>query len=541
MAELDHLQNDMARSGAHLIYGSGEMAELIRAFDWSSTPLGSIENWSDALLITVNTMLGNRQPNFLFWGGDLLQFYNDAFRPSLGFDKHPKAVGQRGTECWAEIWYIIGPQIEAVMQRGESFWFEDQLVPFYRNGKLEEIYWTYSYSPVRDAEGKIQGTLVTCSETTGRVLAERALRTEQERLLSLFHQAPAFLTVLRGPEHVIEMRNLRYQELIGPRDVIGKKVSEAVPESVAQGFLETLDTVYRTGETFVAQGHPIDLQRTPGKPLERRYIDFVYQAIREIDGSISGILVLGVDVTDRKKAETALLNTEKLAAVGRLAASIAHEINNPLSSVTNLLYLARHSDDINEMHGFLEIAERELRRVSVISNQTLRFHRQSTKPLPVRSEELFESVLSIHQGRLVNSSIEVQKQFRTESAVVCFDGEIRQVLNNLVGNAIDAMQSAGGTLFARSREATDWRTGERGLVFTVADTGTGMSHEVLKRIFEPFFTTKGIGGTGLGLWVCTEIVNRHHGVLRVKSRQGADKNGTVFSLFLPFNERLVGR
>jgi PAS domain-containing protein len=216
MVDSRRFQENPSRSGTNLIFGSGEIAEIIRAFDWSTTSLGSIENWSDALLITVNTVLGNRQPNFLFWGDDLFQFYNDAFRPSLGFDKHPKAIGQRGPECWSEIWPMIGPQIDAVMQRGESCWFEDQLVPFYRDGKIEDIYWTYSYSPVRDAAGNIRGTLVTCSETTGRVKVERALRTEQERLLSLFHQAPAFLSVLRGPEHVFEMHNLRYTELIGP-------------------------------------------------------------------------------------------------------------------------------------------------------------------------------------------------------------------------------------------------------------------------------------------------------------------------------------
>jgi signal transduction histidine kinase len=530
----ESLQKEVSRSGANLIFGSGEMADLIRALDWRTTSLGPIEDWSEALLITVNTLLGNRQPNFLFWGDHLIQFYNDAFRPSLGSDKHPRAVGQRGPECWAEIWPIIGPQIEAVMQRGESCWFEDQLVPFYRDGRLEDIYWTYSYSPVRDAAGNIQGTLVTCSETTGRVLAERALRTQQERLLALFHQAPVFLAVLHGPEHIFEMHNLRYGELIGQRNVIGKTIRDAVPEAVAQGFLEVLDGVYRTGEAFIAHSHPIDLQRIPGKPLERRYLDFVYQPMRGIDGSVTGIIILGVDSTERKNALDALLKTEKLAAVGRLATSIAHEINNPLSSVTNLLYLARHSSDLAETHGFLDTAERELRRVSVISHQTLRFYRQTTRQQAVYSEELFEGVLSIHQGRLINSSIQVQRQFRAQMPIVCFDGEIRQVLNNLVGNAIDAMQSTAGTLFVRTRETLNWQTGVKGITLTVADTGTGMSAEILGRIFEPFFTTKGIGGNGLGLWICMEIVDRHHGLLRVKSRQKKGKSGTVFTLFLPF-------
>ena len=154
------------------IFGSGEMADLIRAFDWSTTPVGPIEDWPEVLLIAVNTMLATRHPMFLWWGDELIQFYNDGYRPSIGSDKHPKAVGQPGAECWPEIWHIIGPQIEGVMSRGESTWHEDALVPIYRDGKLEDVYWTYSYSPVRDAQGVIRGTLVTCSDTTGRVLAD---------------------------------------------------------------------------------------------------------------------------------------------------------------------------------------------------------------------------------------------------------------------------------------------------------------------------------------------------------------------------------
>ena len=158
------------------IIGAGEMAELIRGFAWGGTPLGPIENWSDTLVTTVNLMLASRHPMFLWWGPELIQFYNDGYRPSIGADKHPAAVGQRGVDCWPEIWPIIGPQIEAVMGRGDSTWNTNQLVPIHRNGKPEEVYWTYSYSPVRDKNGAVQGTLVVCSETTEQVVGERRLR-----------------------------------------------------------------------------------------------------------------------------------------------------------------------------------------------------------------------------------------------------------------------------------------------------------------------------------------------------------------------------
>lgn len=158
------------------IFGAGEMADLTRAYDWSSSPLGPIEAWPDTLITTVNMLLGSRHPMFLWWGPDLIQFYNDGYRASIRADKHPKAVGQRALECWSEIWHIIGPQIQAVMGRGESSWHINQLVPIFRDAKLEEVFWTYSYSPVRDRDGNVQGVLVVCSETTEQVLAERRLR-----------------------------------------------------------------------------------------------------------------------------------------------------------------------------------------------------------------------------------------------------------------------------------------------------------------------------------------------------------------------------
>jgi PAS domain S-box-containing protein len=152
------------------------MADLVRAFDWGMTPVGPVESWSDTLLTTVNLLLASRHPMFLWWGPELIQFYNDGYRPSIRADKHPSALGQRGMDCWPEIWPIIGPQIDAVMQQGQSTWNTNQLVPINRNGKLEEVFWTYSYSPVRDKDGTVQGTLVVCSETTEQVLSERRLR-----------------------------------------------------------------------------------------------------------------------------------------------------------------------------------------------------------------------------------------------------------------------------------------------------------------------------------------------------------------------------
>jgi signal transduction histidine kinase len=246
--------------------------------------------------------------------------------------------------------------------------------------------------------------------------------------------------------------------------------------------------------------------------------------------------LLGVDVTESKRAEQVLLQSEKLNAVGRLASSIAHEINNPLEAVTNLLYLAQRSAVSPTAQHYLEAAEVELQRVSAIANQTLRFHRQSTNLRPATAEDLIGGILPLYQGRLTNSRVTIERRDRTHRPFMCFEGEIRQVLSNLIGNAIDAMNPAGGRLLIRSREATDWTTGRKGVALTVADSGPGMSSHTLSRIFEPFFTTKDTSGTGLGLWISREIVDRHRGVLKVRSSQSAPRCGTVFALFLPFDQ-----
>lgn len=244
---------------------------------------------------------------------------------------------------------------------------------------------------------------------------------------------------------------------------------------------------------------------------------------------------INVDIHERRQAELALLQTEKLAAVGRLAASIAHEINNPLESVTNLLYLARNSDEIEEVREFLDSAERELARVSVISSQTLRFYKQSTGPRTVTAPELFDSVLSVLQGQILNRGIQVQERWADAPPVTCLDGEIRQVLANLITNAIDALPPRTGRILLRSHAGTHTPTQRKGLFIVVADNGQGMTEEVRLRLFEAFFTTKGDNGNGLGLWVSKEIVDRHNAALRVRSSQAAGRSGTVFRLFLPYD------
>ncbi len=252
------------------------------------------------------------------------------------------------------------------------------------------------------------------------------------------------------------------------------------------------------------------------------------------DGKVSCIVGFNMDITERKRTEETLLRTEKLAAVGRLASSIAHEINNPLEAVTNLLYLARHSDTMAEAQPFLETADLELRRASAITNQTLRFHRQATRPTRVSFAELVTGIFTGQRSRLQNAGVTIHQRDRAPEPVLCFEGEIRQVLTNLIGNAIDSMSGrGGGMLYLRGRTTHDPATNTIGLTITIADTGTGISPAARPKLFDAFFTTKGIGGTGLGLWISKEILDRHHGKLRVRTSQDLAHHGTVFTIFLP--------
>jgi signal transduction histidine kinase len=332
------------------------------------------------------------------------------------------------------------------------------------------------------------------------------------------------------------MINKSYQRLIGNRSVVGKALREALPEAEGQGFIGLLDGVYQTGKPFVGRGTPLHIARTADHPQELRYLDFVYQPKREPDGSISGVIVLGVDVTEAKRSEQILLQSEKLNAVGRLASSIAHEINNPLEAVTNLIFLAQNAAIHPDAKRFLASAEIELQRVSAIANQTLRFHRQSTNPVPITMSKLIDATLPLYRGRISNARVHVERRDRASRPVMCLDGEMRQVLSNLIGNAIDAMSGTERRLMVRSREGTNWKAGQRSVIVTIADTGSGISPDTINHIFEPFFTTKGNKGTGLGLWISREIVERHRGSLKLKSRQTGPRPGTVFTVMLPCDE-----
>ena len=246
------------------------------------------------------------------------------------------------------------------------------------------------------------------------------------------------------------------------------------------------------------------------------------------------IIAISEDISKRKRAEKTIVQTESLVTMGRLSASIAHELNNPLESVTNLLFLISNGNTIEDMQYYSRLAEQELARVTKIATETLRFYRPQSAPGPVDMVDVVESVLALFEGRIRSKSVNVIRNYRPViHEVQAYNGELRQVFLNLVGNSLDAMTEKG-SLRISVRASRDWTgTHRRGVRVTVCDTGSGIPKSMLQKVFEPFVSTKEQTGTGLGLWISRDIVKRHGGVLHVRSAETGPRHGTCMSVFLP--------
>lgn len=258
------------------------------------------------------------------------------------------------------------------------------------------------------------------------------------------------------------------------------------------------------------------------------------QALRSLARQVMARMELGRQIQRQQVAADALRVSEKLSAVGRMASAMAHEINNPLQSLTNLLFMVQVTDGKAERQEYLRLANEELARVSHLVTHTLRFHRQSSGATPVRLGELVEAVLVLFRTRLLHAGAHVEVRDRQETTVVCFVDDVRQVLAGLIANALDTLAVYGkGTLLVRIRDGSAPGTGLPGVFLTVADSGSGITGETLLRLFQPFNTTKGIRGTGLGLWVAKGVLEKHGGAIRVKTRADGFRTGTVMRLFFP--------
>ena len=267
------------------------------------------------------------------------------------------------------------------------------------------------------------------------------------------------------------------------------------------------------------------------RAIGRTAYDGAGQPVR-FDGVTREITALKEAEEARDRAKEALMRSEKLALVGRLAATVAHEINNPLAAVTNLLYLIEQSLTDAPTLGYVKMAMEEVDRVSHIVTYTLRFNRRTDIPSWEFVSQIIDSALAIYDVRLRQPGITLRRDYAEEDRVFCFSSELRQVFANLIANALDAMKR-DGKLIIRTRPQLHSRTGETGMRVSIADTGCGMDRGTLRRLFEPFVSTKGESGTGLGLWVSREILDKHGATIHVRSRQKPGASGTVFSIWIP--------
>jgi len=519
-------------------------SRLLATHDWARTPLGEPQSWPISLQLAVSICLNSRFPMFVWWGEHLINIYNDAYAPILG-KRHPDAFGRSAPHVWHELWDVLGPQQRAVMEEGRATWNERVLLVMERNGYVEETWFTWSYSPIHREDGRVGGLFCACTEETARVLAERErdglVREAQSTAATLqawFDNAPGFVALVRGPDYVFEMVNKAYYQLIGHRDVLGQPLATALPEVAEQGFAQLLDEVRQSGEPFVGKAIQVMLQLRPDAPLSERFLDLVYQPVRNAAGAVVGIFAQGHDVTDQVHATMALRDADRRK--DEFIAVLAHELRNPLAPIRQAAWLARGSapEDVAGRTRLLDMIERQVGQMTLLIDDLLDVSRISQGKLQLRMERA-------ELGRVIDIALESSmplisaKDHRLEvdvddrhAALTIDPLRVAQVVSNLLTNAAKYTDRGGRiTLTARTSAAQ--------VRITVADTGIGLSSEDQERLFTMFSQVEAAldrseGGLGIGLALARGLVQLHGGQITASS--AGLGHGSEFVITLPRTE-----
>ena len=528
----------------------------MREKDWSSSPLGPPDSWPQSLRTVVGLLLQSRFPMFVAWGRDLGFLYNDPYAEILGA-KHPAALGSRFHDIWSEIWSDISPLIDAAMA-GQATYREDLPLVMNRKGYDEHTWFTFSYSPVRDESGRVAGMFCAVSETTQKVLAERGLRENEQRLRSLNEtlerriaeavaEGKLFADIVEGMDAFVQVLDLNFrwlainhaaagefERIYGVRPRIGDSTVEVLasqPEH--QAAVKAIWSRALAGEEFTAIGEFGDPSR------DRRAYEMHYSALRTRDGRQIGAYQFVYDVTERLRdqerlhhAEAALRQAQKMESLGQLTGGVAHDFNNLLSVFASGLQILERADGIPRPRVF-EAMRRAIARGTGLTRHLLAFSRRH----PVNPESIdivthLKGMRALLDGSL-GGHIQVQMNLRDDVWPIEVDaGEMELAILNLCVNARDAMPEGGAiTITVENVRTTDAGVDRDVVRVSVADTGIGMAPEIVARVFEPFFTTKDVGkGSGLGLPQVYGFAQQSGGRVSIDSSVGA---GTTVTLWLP--------
>ena len=523
----------------NLITGVGEMAGRIRAHDWSATPLGPLDGWSETLIASINLMLHSPSPTALSWGTEMVLLYNDAAIPTL-MEKHPHSLGRSCREVFSEAWDVVGADFEACFYRGETFVRNDILIPILIQGPLQDHYWSYSLIPVYE-NGQVAGIYDAYRNTTEAVEGARELRDSEERLklatevaetdsrhfgeLAAIVESSDDAIISKTLNGIITSWNAAAEKMFGyaAEEIVGQSIFKLIPPHLHPDEEKIIQSI-RAGRR-VEHFETVRVTKS-GHLLE---VSLGVSPLKDEHGRVIGASKILRDISDRKRIEQSLLQAEKIAATGRMAATIAHEINNPLEAVMNLLYLLRPMITDPDGVNYLSSAEVELGRVAHIAKQTLGYYREHASASRASLSDIVRHAIAIYEPRCNATGIKIRRALLSDRKVMLRRGEMMQVISNLIANSIYAMPM-GGVLSMSVEDAAD---SPDGIVLTIQDNGSGIAPETLPKVFEAFFTTRATVGTGIGLFVAKQFVEGHGGNITIESSTAAESHGTTMRVFLP--------